>query len=346
MNLQNTPLQKLIVHYIGNKNNADPIVLSQSSIELNDDLKMILGDSFLTRFKTNHEWHSFSHESSLQFNEVYNYCLQIFSDSDAFEEVSHAIARHLYNQSIHPKVKGGELYIAYFDALPVESRMCKAIGLFKTENKSLFLEAEQAGGNIGLQLKEGIELTKIDKGCLIINQKADEGFDVLIFDNQNRGEEAQYWKEKFLSLSPQKNEFHNTQHFLNLTKQFITGPLETEMHISKNEQVELLHRSIDYFKTNESFDIDDFQAKVFIQDEHVEAFRNFGSHYVANNDFDLAAQFDISQEAVKKQSRIFKSVIKLDRNFHIYVHGRTDLIEKGVDLDGRKYYKIYYQDEA
>jgi hypothetical protein len=28
------------------------------------------------------------------------------------------------------------------------------------------------------------------------------------------------------------------------------------------------------------------------------------------------------------------------------VHGRTDLIEKGVDLDGRKYYKIYYQDEA
>ena len=61
---------------------------------------------------------------------------------------------------------------------------------------------------------------------------------------------------------------------------------------------------------------------------------------------DLAAQFDISPEAVKKQSRIFKSVIKLDRNFHIYVHGRTDLIEKGVDMDGRKYYKIYYQDEG
>ena len=346
MNLENTPLQKLIVHYIGNKNNADPIHLSQSSVDLNDDLKMILGESFLSRFKSNHEWYSFSHESSLQFNEVYNYCRQIFSDKEAFDEVSHAIARHLYNQSVHPKVKGGELYLAYFDAVPVESRMSKAIGLFKTENKALFLEAEQNGGNIDLQLKEGIELTKIDKGCLIINQKSDEGFDVLIFDNQNRGEEAQYWKEKFLSLSPQKNEFHNTQHFLNLTKQFITGPLESEHHLSKNEQVELLHKSIDYFKTNESFDIEDFQAKVFLEDEHIEAFRNFGSHYVQHNDFELAAQFDISPEAVKKQSRIFKSVIKLDKNFHIYVHGRTDLIEKGVDLDGRKYYKIYYQDEA
>ena len=346
MNLQNTPLQKLIVHYIGNKNNADPLHLSQEAIELNDDLKMILGDSFLSRFKNNQEWHSFSHESSLQFNEVYNYSQQLFGNNDAFEEVSQSIAKHLYNQSIHPKVKGGELYIAYFDALPVESRMCKAIGLFKTENKALFLEAEQNERNIVLQLKEGIELTKIDKGCLIINQKEEEGFDLLLFDNQNRGEEAQYWKEKFLSLSPQKNEFHNTQHFLSLTKQFITGPLETELKVPKNEQVELLHKSIDYFKSHESFDIDEFQSEVFANNDHVEAFRNFGSHYVENHDFDLAAQFDISPEAVKKQSRIFKSVVKLDKNFHIYIHGRTDLIEKGVDMDGRKYYKIYYQDEA
>lgn len=346
MTLQNTPLQNLIVHSVGNKNNADPLILSQKEIDLNDDLRLILGESFLSRFKSNHEWHSFHHESSLQYNEAFNYCKEIFADTEAFETASQALAKLLYNQSTHPKVKGGELYLAYFNALPVESRVCKAVGIFKVENKALFLEAEQTTGAINLQLKEGIELTKIDKGCLVINQKEAEGFDVLLFDNQNRGEEAQYWKEKFLGLAPQKNEFHNTQHFLNLTKQFITGPLETEMHISKNEQVDLLHKSLDYFKTNESFDIDDFQAKVFVEDDRIDAFRNFGSRYVEGNDFDLAAQFDISPEAVKKQSRIFKSVIKLDRNFHIYVHGRTDLIEKGVDLDGRKYYKIYYQDEA
>ncbi|HVF97777.1 MAG TPA: nucleoid-associated protein [Flavisolibacter sp.] len=346
MTLQTTPLQKLIVHLVGNKNNADPIHLSQSSVELNDDLKAILGDSFLSRFKNNHEWYSFSHRSSLQYNEAYNYCRQIFSNAESFEETSRTIAQHLYEQSTHPKIKGGELYIAYFDALPVESRMCKAIGLFKTENKALFLETEEGDANIGVVLKEGIELTKIDKGCLVIDQKTEEGFDVLVFDNQNRGEEALYWKEGFLTLAAQKNEYHNTQHLLTLTKQFITGLLETEMHIDKAEQVDLLHKSIDYFKTNESFDIDDFQAKVFIQEDRIDAFRNFGSRYVGNNDFDLAAQFDISPEAVKKQSRIFKSVIKLDRNFHIYVHGRTDLIEKGVDGDGRKFYKIYYQDEG
>jgi hypothetical protein len=62
-------------------------------------------------------------------------------------------------------------------------------------------------------MKEGVEVNKVDKGCLIIDTNEEEGYDVLLFDNQSRGEEALYWKEKFLSVSPQKNEFHNTQHF-------------------------------------------------------------------------------------------------------------------------------------
>ena len=49
---------------------------------------------------------------------------------------------------------------------------------------------------------------------------------------------------------------------------------------------------------------------------------------------------------MKKQSRAFKSVLKLDKNFHIYIHGDRELIEQGGDKDGRKFYKIYYEDEA
>ena len=64
-----------------------------------------------------------------------------------------------------------------------------------------------------------------------------------------------------------------------------------------------------------------------------------------NTDYEIASNFGISADAVKKQSRLYKSVVKLDKNFHIYIHGRTDLIEKGMDRDGRKYYKIYYQEE-
>ena len=208
----------------------------------------------------------------------------------------------------------------------------------------MFFDVQQQANEFELRIQEGTELTKIDKGCLILNKDEETGYEVMIFDNQNRGEEAQYWKEKFLAVTPQKNEYHHTNHFLTLTKQFITQQLDTD--VDKTEQVKLLNRSIDYFKGNEAFDIDDFQNEVFETTEIIGAFREFGSRYTQANDFDIASSFDISVDAVKKQTKIFKSVLKLDKNFHIYIHGRTDLIEKGVDTDGRKFYKIYYQDES
>jgi hypothetical protein len=345
MNPEHSVLKKLIIHYVGSKNNLDPLFISGEALELGEEDLLVLQESFLSRFRNIHEHYSFHHASSLQYNEVYQYSNAIFNDGP-FEEVSASIARHLYEQSTHPRVKGGELYVAFFEGLPVEGQMHKAIGLFKTETKSIFLDVKQQSKRMDLQMKEGVEINKMDKGCLIINSKMDEGYDVLVFDNQNCGEEAQYWKEKFLNLVPQKDEFHQTAHFLTLTKQFITGELETEHNIARTEQVELLHRSLDYFKSNDNFEIESFQKEVFQDEEMIESFRRFGSRYVEQTDYDLAATFDISTDAVKKQGRIFKSVLKLDRNFHIYIHGRTDLIERGTDSDGRKFYKIYYQDET
>ena len=50
---------------------------------------------------------------------------------------------------------------------------------------------------------------------------------------------------------------------------------------------------------------------------------------------------------MKRQARVFKSVLKLDKNFHIYIHGDRDRIERGVDeRTGRKFYKIYYDEES
>lgn len=345
-NFKTATLRKAIVHYIGSKNNLEPLHLSKKEIALDEETLQIIGESFLSRFNNVFEKYCFHHPSSLQFNEVYNYASEILFNKEEFADHSASIAQQLYESSAHPKVKAGELYVCLFEGLPVESRVCSAIGLFKTENKSLFLEVENKGKDINVQMKEGMELTKIDKGCLIINNNRDEGFDVLIFDNQNRGEEAQFWKQQFLNLTPQKNEFQQTQHFLTLTKQFITEQMDSELGVPRQEQINLLSKSIDYFKTKENFDINEFQSEVFADEEHIEAFRSFGSLYTAKHEVDILDSFPISAPAVKKQNRVYKSVLKLDKNFHIYIHGNTDLIEKGVDENGRKWYKIYYQEEA
>jgi len=81
-------------------------------------------------------------------------------------------------------------------------------------------------------------------------------------------------------------------------------------------------------------------------DHVIESFRKYDQDYRDQNNIEIDDHFTISSHAVKKQARIFKSVLKLDKNFHIYIHGDKDLIERGVDEDGRKYYKLYYKEES
>lgn len=78
----------------------------------------------------------------------------------------------------------------------------------------------------------------------------------------------------------------------------------------------------------------------------IKSFRSFDSNYREENDIELTDNFDISPQAVKKKAKVFKSVLKLDKNFHIYIHGNSELIEQGVEKDGRKFYKIYFQQES
>lgn len=39
-------------------------------------------------------------------------------------------------------------------------------------------------------------------------------------------------------------------------------------------------------------------------------------------------------------------MLKLARDFHIYIHGDRNKIQQGVDEKGRKFYKTYYEQEA
>lgn len=125
----------------------------------------------------------------------------------------------------------------------------------------------------------------------------------------------------------------------------MTQHLEGEYEVTKTEKIELLNRSVDYFKTHDTFDKSEFEQTVFQHEKLIESFQNYDTAYRQENEVEITNNFAISPQAVKKQARIFKSVLKLDKNFHIYIHGNTDLIEQGVETDGRKFYKIYFKEE-
>jgi hypothetical protein len=132
---------------------------------------------------------------------------------------------------------------------------------------------------------------------------------------------------------------------LELTKTFITEQLPNDYAIPKADQIDLLNRSVQYFKENTAFDKEAFAQEVFQHEEVIRSFERFGDRFQEDHHVELQDNFEISAHAVKRQARIFKSVLKLDKNFHIYIHGDRTKIEQGVDESGRKFYKIYYEQE-
>ena len=346
MNLGTAELQKLIIHQVGNRLLEESVLLSDevTDLTIQPDLSEILRTYFLSAFKEPVYYH-FHHVSSLDLNEIYTIAQALFESRKGFVKKSKDIANILYEYSNHPKIKSGELYIAYFDECRINNETTDAIGIFKSENREHFLKVFQEDAYFGVNHDEGISLKKPDKACIIFNVKQAEGYRVCIVDNQSAGNEAQYWKDEFLKLKPVADNYFQTQNYLNLTKSYVTGRLDEEFEVSKADQIDYLNRSINYFKKNEQFNELDFENDVFEHQEVITSFKKFKGDFQNEQEVRVVSEFEISAQAVKRQSKVFKGVLKLDRNFHIYIHGDRELIEKGIDADGRKYYKIYYREE-
>jgi len=279
-------------------------------------------------------------------NEVYNLTQKIFANPDELINCSQSLAKLLFQHSTHPKIKAGEFNAALFSNIVIDNKVVNALGLFKSETETPFIEMQQQKGHFNIQHQYGFELKNIDKGCLIFDIDQESGYKLLIIDHANKGNEALYWREDFLQVATITSEFHHTKQFLDITKNFVTQKMSEEFEVSKTDQIDLLNRSVSYFKTHEKFEKEDFEEEVLQQDDIINSFRSFDRSYRAENDIEVEDSFDISATAVKKQAKIFKSVLKLDKNFHIYIHGNKNLIEKGEDETGRKFYKIYFNEES
>jgi len=93
---------------------------------------------------------------------VYLYVSKIFKNKDLLYEQSINLAKHLYEQSTHPKIKGGEFYTVYFKDCILGGETLDAIGLFKSENKDTFLKVIRQNGNFNLESQKGINIKKLD----------------------------------------------------------------------------------------------------------------------------------------------------------------------------------------
>ena len=340
-----TNIKDVALHFVGNKNNDEAIKCSHTVLDFDETTKDILISYFIKPFAQKEEYNTLGHDIDLNMNEIFSCASAIFDNPETLLEQSQNLAKHLYEQSTHPKIKGGEFYVVYFEDCLVDGETVDVVGLFKSENKDTFLKVYPSGDSFEIESQQGININKLDKGCLIFNTEKENGYVLAIVDNTNKGVEAQYWMDDFLHVRQRKDEYYNTQNVMSLYKNFIKDELPQQFEVSKADQIDLLNKSVKFFKENDSFDIEEFANEVMVQPEIIETFNQYKSVYQREYDTAIEDNFIISEQAVKKQARIFKSVIKLDKNFHIYIHGNRELIEQGEDNKG-KYYKVYYNEES
>ena len=338
-------IKKLNVHIVGNKSNDESISLSKSNVEIDKDINILLMNYFITPFK-NTEYFNFFHDIELSMNEVFVCASKIFENSDTILKQSQNLAKHLYEQSTHPKIKGGEFYTVYFKDCIIDGETVDAVGLFKSENKDTFLKVfpNKTEDGFNIESEKGININKLDKGCLIFNTERENGYIVTVVDNTNKGAEAQYWTDDFLHIRQRKDEFFNTKNMMSMCKEFVKNEFSNQFESNAVQRDAIIQDTLNFLKTKNNFDFEEFTNEVIKQPEAIESFNNFKSTYQEKYDLEIAENFQISDSAVKKQQRSFKSVIKLDKNFHIYIHGDREKIQLCEDEKG-KFYKIYFDEE-
>lgn len=344
--ISETSLHSVALHYVGNKSNSEGNRIAKSLLRCNDNLTQILLSYFLGPFKSGEYFH-LSHEDGFESNTVFQIADEIFANPETLYKQSVLLAQHLYEQQDHPKIKPGEFFACYFENLVVDGEEVNAIGLFKSENKDTFMKIYPMGEDFGIETEDGINIHKLEKACLIYNTERENGYLLSVIDNGGKSLESRFWSDNFLQIAQRKDNYFKTQNVIQLCKNFVEEKLPAEFEVSKADQADILNKSVNFFKKKEKFDLKEFADEVIQQPEMVKSFKDYKKDYEKEWETEIPQSFDLSTDAVKKETKSMRSVIKLDKNFHIYVHGNSNYIMKGFDKQtGMHFYQLYFNEES
>ncbi len=344
INLFSTHIDSLSIHRVGNKSRQEPIFQSEDTFAINDEIMPLLKEFFFKPFREKEEnYFKFAHDVDLEYNDMYNFASEIFANPSAVHEVSKKITKHLYEQSNHPHIKNGEVYVTYLSNVLIDNNKVDAIGIFKSELKTDFLQFEEKGSNLEMILQQGINLTKLDKGCLIFNYEKEDGYKILTVDSNRY--DARYWLEHFLSVEIFEDENFKTKKYLKFCEDFakeVVLPAE-----DKKEEVMFMNRSMNYFAKNDEFEEQNFLNEVIDNPDLMAEFKNYKVDKGAKYSVEDLTSFPIANAAVSDARKKMKNVINLDTNIQIKLdfvnpESAEKFVEKGWDEEKQMYYYLVY----
>ncbi len=344
INLYNAQIESLSIHRVGNKSRSENIFLSAEPFQLNDEIAPLIKEYFLKPFREKEEnYYQFFHETDIEFNELYNFANQIFDDPKMVHQISKKINTLLFEQSSHPPITSGEVYVVYFENMLLDNEKVSAIGIFKSELKHDFLQFQEKGSILEMIIQQGINLNKLDKGALIFNKNRAEGYKILSVDSNKY--DTKYWLENFLGVDVLADNNFYTKKYLKFCQNFakdVVLPAE-----DKKEEVMFMNRSVDYFAKNDDFDETNFMNSVIDNPDLIPEFKNYKTEKAPKYKIEDLTSFPIANTAVTAARRSIKNVINLDTNIQIKLdfinpESAEKFVEKGWDEEKQMYYYLVY----
>lgn len=344
INLFTTHIDSLSVHRVGNQSKGEPLFLSKEPYRLNDEITALLKDYFFKPFREKEEnYFHFVHETDLDFHPLYPVICSIFDNENRIHELSQKIVSHLYEQSKHPHIKSGEVYVSMLHDIILDNEKVSAVGIFKSELKHHFFQFEEQPHQLDILIQEGVNLQKLDKGCLILNTERDNGFKILSIDSNRY--DTKYWLSDFLGIDALTDEIFLTKKYLKFCQDFakeVVLPAE-----DKKQEVMFMNRAINHFAKNSDFEESAFVNEVIDNPDLIPEFKHYKVEKGPKYKIEDVSSFPIANKAVSDVRRKIKNVIELDTNIQIRMdfvnpESAEKFVEKGWDEERQMYYYLVY----
>lgn len=324
------------IQIVGNKTRGEGLSSASSLADVSDSsdfLTKLIEKSF-----TMDDLKCFSYIESVELNPVYQFASKIFNDNETFLKQSVNIATYLYDQSVHPNIRSGELYVLLLEC-EYKKTAVDAIAILKSEKKDPFLATDNDGREISVRTIYGTGMKGLDKGCLILNVDRENGYVVGTVDNTNNGSDAQYWTDSFLHVTDCEDDYHQTVKLMDMCKGFV----KQQDDISDIERAIAAKRTADVFAAGETIQVDALANLICQDDKQKQEFAAYRKAFEKQNG-GFAEEVNVVKKAAIRKPVTKMTTLKLGADFEVKVLNPEAKIEGGVDKkSGKKYYTLYYE---
>lgn len=305
----------------------EPLVFSESD----DWYASVFNSYFLASFKKENE--GVFNQDAEDFS-LLKPLLENFFETDALADLHRQLCEKWLSESDPDAASGTWFSVSWKDFL-LDDYSGPAVGFFYAEEEEVFLQL----GDAELQVRTGLPLKKPAFGCLILHDEA--GYRVLQF-----GTGPSYWNTVLFPFQAGRDDAFHGREFFKLCKSFSEEVLLKEPAKTREDQLGFLADSLAYTKEKQEVSFDSFRQDVLREPTLIDAFDEYKSNYADRRQWNPPDRFAISDQVQNQAGKFIRSVIKLDKNFHIYVHGNKERIEKGFDESKNlNYYTLWFDAE-